>query len=173
MDEKKQYRKSPRANWIAYNVGNYFVTVCTKNHIHYFGHIQSEKMVLSPIGEYLNDALRHTTDHFPYIEVPLFVVMPNHFHAVVVIREPKTPKAMPTILGRMNSPLPRTQLPLLSNFMASLKSSVTRYARKNNIDFAWQPRYHDHMIRNNYERNTIADYILTNISKWTKDKYYS
>ena len=49
--------------------------------------------------------------------------------------------------------------------------SITRFARKHNIPFAWQTRFHDHIIRDTDEMNDIADYIENNVAKWQNDKF--
>jgi putative transposase len=42
--------------------------------------------------------------------------------------------------------------------------------RKIQADFAWQPRFHDHIIRNDAEYQRISDYIVSNPSNWMDDK---
>ena len=78
-------RKSPRASWIEYNGGTYFITICTHNKQHYFGSIQNEEIKLSLIGKILTEELNQISTHYPYIELLQYVVMPNHFHALVNI----------------------------------------------------------------------------------------
>lgn len=104
---QNQYRiPSARANWHNYNAGVYFVTICTKNREHYFGEIMcggiahcrdaarhvstgtkmpEPQMHLSPIGQFVHEQFVNVESHYPYAEIPLFVVMPNHIHAIVVI----------------------------------------------------------------------------------------
>ena len=64
----------------------YFVTICTKDRVHYFGRICEDMMCLSEIGEFLSTQLQKATDYFCDVEVPLFVVMPNHLHAMVLVK---------------------------------------------------------------------------------------
>jgi hypothetical protein len=61
---------------------------------------------------------------------------------------------------------------LLSIVIGGLKSSVTKYAHQHNIPFAWQDRFHDHIIRNQDELNMIATYIENNPANWKGDKFY-
>jgi len=53
------------------------------------------------------------------------------------------------------------------------KFAVAIYARNNNFDFNWQPRFHDHIIRSSTPYSKISDYIVNNPTKWTSDKFYS
>ena len=44
---------------------------------------------------------------------------------------------------------------------------------QHNIGFAWQPRYHDHIIRTRTETNDIAKYIKHNPVQWEADCFYN
>lgn len=61
----------------------------------------------------------------------------------------------------------------LSTIIRSYKSAVTKNARAINFDFAWQPRFHDHIIRNEMEFDRIANYIKNNPENWNADKFRS
>ena len=91
MDETKyqgRYRiPSARAWWHQYNGGTYFVTICTKDREHFFGEIKDGTMTLSEIGDYLKQQILSTPQVRPdmNIEIPIFTIMPNHVHLLVVI----------------------------------------------------------------------------------------
>jgi hypothetical protein len=53
-----------------------------------------------------------------------------------------------------------------------MKQAITRFAHHHNLPFAWQPRFHDHIIRGNEDMNKIADYIENNVARWEYDKFY-
>ena len=55
---------------------------------------------------------------------------------------------------------------LLSRVVAGLKRSVTIFANENRIEFGWQSRFYDHIIRDAKDRNEIANYIEDNITRW-------
>ncbi len=42
-------------------------------------------MQLSPIGQYANQLIMDITIVYPHVEIPLFVIMPNHIHAIIYI----------------------------------------------------------------------------------------
>lgn len=158
QNENFKYRKSPRASFHNYSGGIYLITICTNNKIHYFGEITNGKMQLSDIGIFAQKALDDLHTHYKYAQVPLFVVMPNHVHIIICIDEYKNkPQHMPTH---------RTALSVV---IGGFKQSVTCFARRNNIDFCWQGRYHDHIIRGIKDGNKIADYIKNNVEKWNTD----
>ena len=57
--------------------------------------------------------------------------------------------------------------------IGSLKSAITHFANQNAIDFAWQPRFHDRIIRDQPEMNRIATYIENNVANWKDDEFYT
>ena len=60
----------------------------------------------------------------------------------------------------------------LSVVIGGLKSSITRFVNENDFPFSWQPRFHDHIIRDNVELNRVATYIENNVANWTDDEFY-
>ena len=53
------------------------------------------------------------------------------------------------------------------------KSACTKKLKENNkiyISF-WQPKFHDRIIRNQYELYKIKEYIKDNPKNWYKDRY--
>ena len=83
---QNKYRiESARAIWHDYDGGIYFITICTKYREHSFGEIRDGEMVLSEIGGYAAEQFQNVSTHYPYAEIPLFTIMPNHVHAIVVV----------------------------------------------------------------------------------------
>ena len=83
---KNRFRiPSARAQWHHYNGGMYFVTICTAGREHFFGEITNSEMRLSAIGEYTRQCIENTSQHTKYAQVPLYVIMPNHLHLIVII----------------------------------------------------------------------------------------
>lgn len=175
-----QYRKTPRASFFDYEEGNYFITICTRNKAHYFGTIRNGQMWLSPVGSFLDAQLKNASHYFPEIEVPLYVIMPNHLHMIVCVN---TRRDMPSACGMgildsdLRNPNPyerpdatcQRHVPTLSRYINSLKGAVTKFAHGNNLEFGWQSRYHDHMIRGTHDGNRIAEYIENNVARWADD----
>ena len=179
MTDSVQYRKSPRANWIDYNYGTYLVTICTKHMIPYFGKIYNGNMYLSDIGKIVKNELENTHIHHPEIEISLYVVMPNHIHAIIhcdntiqhcdnMPAEQRNPNP-----AYRNFPEEERHVPMLSKYVAALKSAVSKQAHIISVEFAWQPRYHDHLIRGNADMTKITDYIINNPLNWRKDCFYT
>lgn len=60
----------------------------------------------------------------------------------------------------------------LPSIICGFKASVTKQARMIYKDFAWQPRYYNHIIRTDQSYNNIAEYIINSPVNWGKDKFY-
>jgi hypothetical protein len=61
----------------------------------------------------------------------------------------------------------------LSVVIGNLKSAITKYCRNSKMEFGWQERFHDHIIRDREEYYRITEYIKNNPSKWVEDKFYT
>jgi len=59
----------------------------------------------------------------------------------------------------------------ISSIVGSYKSAVTKYCNRLNLPFAWQPRFYDHIIRNERSFHMISNYIKNNPSKWEDDSF--
>ena len=192
---KNRYRvSSARADWHAYDGGFYHVTVCTKDRELYFGEIVDGTMSLSEIGKYAEEQFRNVISYYPYAEIPVFIVMPNHIHAIVVI-DNRTPRrdAIHRVSdihrvkedmmddSSMDSETPKGGLtgndnPMLHQRLGTvirgLKARVTHYANEEGIEFAWQSRFHDRIIRNQKDLNEATKYIENNVVKWKGDEMH-
>jgi len=154
----------------------YFVTICTHGREHYFGDIIDGRMQLSEIGHLANKYWSEIPKHFPFVELDSFVVMPNHVHGIVIINKPNDERYVETQNFASLPSESRNKFGPQSKNLASIirgfKIGVTKNARIINADFAWQSRYHDHIIRNDESLYRIRNYIKNNPSKWMKDKFY-
>lgn len=74
-------------NWDYGSEGLYFITICTQNREHFFGEINDGKMNLSEIGRIVESEWLKTPSIRPDMNLELdeFVVIPNHFHAIIHI----------------------------------------------------------------------------------------
>ncbi len=193
MAEKYQnkYRiKSARAAWWNYgNNGMYFITICTANKKHWFGKITDGVMELSEMGEYLNEQILNIQQHYPYAIIDDFVIMPNHLHLIVLINGADCRDGARTVSTENTKPDDKTKRwknlsvdkkmqkisynkKALSVVIGGLKSAATRYAHATNPHFAWQTRFHDHIIRSTDDLIRILHYIETNIKNWKSDSFY-
>ena len=188
-DDKYQnkYRiPSARAVWHNYNGGVYYVTICTRDRVEYFGEIGTDesgnaKMKLSEVGKIAEDCIAKMESLHDDITVPLWVVMPNHIHLVVIVDSPpvETPyyDVSTTDNNNQTDTMKNEKMQeianscgRLSHVISRFKTAVTKYAHENNIPVAWQTRFHDRIVRNVDELNGISAYIENNIAKWAFDE---
>ncbi len=142
----------------------YFITICTQNRIQAFGEIANGQMNLTDVGQSAQNCWNAIPEHFPFVILDEFVVMPNHVHGIVVIdqQEPR-----PSDINRFGP-----QSKNLASIVRGYKIGVTKFARQHQIPFDWQPRYHDHVIRNAQELARIRKYIKENPQNWAADCFY-
>jgi REP-associated tyrosine transposase len=186
--------------WDYGSQGMYFITICTAGRECYFGKIVDtpyaegdakhrvstgvdiDEMALSVIGKMAEKEWIKTPEIRPDMNLELgeFVVMPNHFHGIILIGEnpynidPRR-DAMPrvsdlTTNGTVNIFGPQSKN--MASIIRGFKSSVTAYARKEGLEFGWQARFHDHIIRSTDEYRRIATYIINNRAQWRSDKFF-
>ncbi len=99
---QNKYRiPSARATWHDYNEGMYFITICTTGMEHYFGKIEEYDMLLNTLGEFVSLAIRDVSTHYPYAEITVSQIMPNHFHLIVIIDDPKILREVPIEMERI------------------------------------------------------------------------
>jgi len=92
FDPQKHHRKSVRLNGYDYTLaGAYFVTMVTWHRDCLFGKVANGEMILNDFGKIADECWRAIPEHFPFVELGAHVVMPNHVHGIVVIRNDESP----------------------------------------------------------------------------------
>jgi REP element-mobilizing transposase RayT len=178
-------------NWDYGNNGAYFITICTQNRDHFFGEIISvvdeNEMQLNEIGKLAERFWAEIPNHFPFVELGNYVIMPNHIHGILIINKKNivddivetlqcnvsTVNATETINKKelMADISPKSGT--ISTIIRSYKSILTKNAHFIHADFEWQARFHDHIIRNSESFERIQNYIETNPELWKEDKFYN
>jgi len=146
--------------------GIYFVTIYTRDRHCYFGDIADDTdgfaLQPTPIGQRAIDCWLAIPDHFPFVRLDEFQVMPNHIHGLLCIDKPDYHDWQPNAFG------PQRQN--LASILRGYKIGVKTYAVQHQIDFGWQPRYHDRVVRNADELDRIRRYIIQNPANWESDQ---
>ena len=82
----RHHRRSIRLKGYDYSrAGMYFITICTKNRACLFGNIENGVMQLNDAGRMVENQWLKLPDRFQNIALYEYVVMPNHFHAILEI----------------------------------------------------------------------------------------
>jgi len=160
------------ASWDYGSNAAYFITICTHQRVHVFGTVVGDLVELTPLGQTAWDCWYAIFEHFPFVLLDAFVAMPNHVHGLVII-DKRSPNAAET---QDLASLPNTFGPQsrnLASMIRGFKIGVTTYARQRQIAFAWQERYHDHIVRDAADCQRIRTYIVENPQKWAADTCYT
>ena len=220
FQNKYRIESSRLKNWDYGRNGSYFITICTKNREFFFGDVIvgtpnlgvstnlgiSNKsgvptiiMKLSEIGEIAEKYWLEIPQHFPFVKLDSFVIMPNHIHGIIVIDKPndkyhtdviKMPDLNPIVetpklgVSTTNTVTTNGKKPIggknkkwkpgtLGTIINQYKRICTINARKIVPNFAWQYRFYDHIIRNRKSYQNISEYIINNPIKWAEDKFNS
>ena len=174
---KKYHRRSIRLKGYDYSQeGSYFLTLRTSQGKNLFGEIIDGEMVLNEYGIIVQDEWLKTEIIRAEIVLDEYVIMPNHFHAIVSIyRDTNTsvahtiPAATYTNCSLMKSLPGGPKQKSIGALMSGFKSVVTK--RVNEIRQTpgcpvWLRNYYEHIIRNEEDLNRIRQYIINNPVKW-------
>lgn len=178
--ERRSFRHQP------HNYGRpstYFITINTKDGRPWFD---------DPIARSIADSCwLAIPEHFPYVELDIWVLMPNHLHGIIRFVDNVPWKLFQGEEGRWNGRnifglpdalRPRTkrnpfsQLSIVSPqrrtlpvVIRSFKGAVTKECHRAGFtDFAWQGRYYEHVVRDQPELKAIRRYVIANPVRWRK-----
>jgi REP element-mobilizing transposase RayT len=174
--------------------GTYFVTICVQNRACIFGDITDSHMALNAVGRLIESWWAETDRRFTGIESDAYVIMPNHFHALVRLgwtdgstfeeRFGETHEAvflsadgLPREGRHGGLQLQDDGAVSLSNVVQWFKSATTSaYSRRVASDGwarfpgrLWQQNYFEHIIRDEAKLDRARLYIEGNPGKWSED----
>lgn len=89
-------------NWNYASDGWYFITICTKGREHIFGKIEHATMNLNQFGRIVEQCWYDLPNHYLNLILDAFVVMPNHFHGIMIIDNKTKPDANTDAGGVVN-----------------------------------------------------------------------
>lgn len=85
---------------------------------------------------------------------------------------------MESIKQNMPIRLPKSISSFMAGFKSAVNSQIDHYIDEKNLNISkynrnnhfFQPNYHDHIIRNQFEHERIAHYIIENPENWQMDR---
>jgi len=162
-NSKSYHRRTLRLPNFDYSTpGAYFVTIVAFKHLRLFASIDSDELNLTRRGIIVDETWNDLVKHISNIDLGEHVIMPNHFHGIVWIKESEAHVDDKSLY--------------LTEIVRQFKSFS---ARRINQEFGtmgnpvWQRNYYEHVIRNEADLSRIREYIVENPCKWILDKYYS
>lgn len=171
FDPKIHHRRSIRLKGYDYSQdGAYFVTIVAWQREMLFGEILDGDVVLNDFGKIIQEEWEQTAIVRPNVELGEYVVMPNHFHGILVFINDDAYTVGAT---RRVAPTKTTlKSGSLGAVMGQFKSIVTkRINRLRGVEGVpvWQRNYYEHIIRNEKEMDRITRYIESNPTQWADD----
>jgi REP element-mobilizing transposase RayT len=161
-------RKGPRLSMYDYSsAGYYFVTICTRHRECFFGEIIKEAMSLNCAGQMIASAWSDMPRRFNQVSLDSFVVMPNHIHGIIILKNG---------IG-VGADLVSARICVSRVIQAFKSTSTNEYIRRVNQKgwdkfdkTLWQRSFYDHVIRNEKDLLRIQEYILNNPLQWAMDE---
>jgi REP element-mobilizing transposase RayT len=182
--------------------GLYFVTLCVQNRECLFGEIKNGEMLLNNAGEMIEKWCAELSNKFPDIVLDTYIIMPNHFHAIIVntgavgahlrvrpdarlrVRPDEQAKMCPdgnnNILGEHINQGAHIGAPLHTVIQWFKTMTTNEYIRGvKTLEWQpfdkklWQRNYYEHIIRNDRSYQYIANYIENNSDNWQQDNFFN
>lgn len=163
-----------KPGWNYNSDGAYFVTICTKNRRNFFGRISNGRMENSEMGVLARKFWDEIPNHFPFVKLGEYVIMPDHLHGIIILKNADFEKfaeapnlGASTVKGN-NGGIQKWKPGNLGVIINQFKRICTIHSRKLDPQFAWQSRYYDHIIRDEMEFHRISEYIRNNPEKYAE-----
>ncbi len=189
-DPKIHHRRSIRLQGYDYSQnGAYFITLCAQDRKPIFGKIVNGEMQLSPFGIIVRDEWLRTSEMRKNIEMDEFVVMPNHFHGIIVIDDrgwssliestgtlQRAPTEKAPTREQFGKPTSNTIPTIIRGFKAAVTKQINTIQINAGVynmpERIWQKNYYEHVIRNEISLNKIREYIMSNPLNWKEDDLF-
>src|SRR5438876_2594519 len=92
FDPDEHHRRTIRLRGYDYSQGGaYFITICAQDRACLFGSVVGVEMVLNGAGQMVGKWWEELPRKFSGIIAGEYVVMPNHFHGIVLFGQPAAP----------------------------------------------------------------------------------
>jgi REP element-mobilizing transposase RayT len=174
-DVSKHHRRSIRLHGYDYaQAGAYFVTIVTRDRACLLGEVVNGEMRLNDGGRMIEQWWFELNRKFSTVETDEFVIMPNHFHGIVVLGG--VPVGADLRVGpnsegaHVGAPLPT----IIQWFKTMTTNTYMRRVKTQGWPWfhgqLWQRNYYEHIVRSESELNRIREYISNNPLQWEMDR---
>jgi len=173
--------------------GAYFVTICAHNRECLFGEIINGEMMLDDAGKMIERCWLEIPDYYQSVELDEFIMMPNHFHGIIVITDSVVAESISAHCCKTNS-ISQNRLDIESIPTKSLNTKIPwkglteiiqTFKRYTTIEYnkmvkmniflpfnktVWQRNYYEHIICDESDLRRIRDCIVNNPARWQDDE---
>jgi REP element-mobilizing transposase RayT len=137
-------------------------------------------IILTPIGKIAQKCWNEIPEHFPFVTLDEFIIMPDHVHGILLINQSKTKIGNRNCMGvqlnaHTNTPKNKNQSTneyysnispkknTLSVVIRTYKGMIKKWCNENNYpQFKWQRNYYERIIRDEDELYETRKYIESN-----------
>lgn len=142
------------------------MTICTQNRECLLGKIVDGEIRLSEVGQIVADAWEWLAMRYPYVELDISILMPNHLHGIIMIHDDIRRGGSRTAPTKIRKPLGR-----LIGAFKTVSTKRINESRNTPGNRVWQRNYYEHVIRNEADLAEVREYILNNPARWNEDDY--
>jgi putative transposase len=175
-------RRSIRLGGYDYSCpGVYFVTVCAARRGLWFGWISDGTVVENAYASIVHDCWLDLPNHYPHISMDAFVVMPDHIHGIVVLRD-TIGAGLQDRAGFQPAPPGgdavvdvgvRHGLPEIVRALKTYSARRINATRGTPGAAVWQRGCYERIVRNARELNLTRKYIASNPRNWRTDREHN
>ncbi|MDD4995008.1 MAG: hypothetical protein PHW53_00840 [Patescibacteria group bacterium] len=143
--------------------GFYFITTCVNDRSHVFGCIHDGVMQLNKFGEIVKKQWLWLAEQYLYIKLDQSVVMPNHFHGIIIINNPIVGTGRDHDVGTGRDLSLPGKIKPIPELIGAFKTTSSKLIHQMGLtDFRWQRSYYDHIVRCDDDLERIRNYIINN-----------
>jgi putative transposase len=148
--------------------GPYFIATVMRGRENLFGEIVDGKIRVNPFGQIVAETWQWLETQYPYLELGVSVVMPDHFHGIIYIGDlPRSDGERPIATKTSAKIKPLGQLIGAFKTVSAKRINLLRGTPGISI---WQRNFHERIVRDEIELTRIHQYILDNPIHWQEDE---
>jgi REP element-mobilizing transposase RayT len=168
----KHHRRSIRLKGYDYTQpGAYYITLCTQARQCLFGDVVAGKMRLNSLGYIAFTYWQEIPVHFAHLQLDVFVVMPNHLHGILVIRDTpiKAQLGCNSTTEKFGKPVRGSIPTVIRSYKAAVTKQINLICNTKYTSLIWQRDFYEHINRDEQSLETIRRYIAENPGRWVDD----
>lgn len=100
----------------------------------------SPQIILSPLGELIRQSIETFTANTPEIHIPAYIIMPDHFHMILHVRQ-----RLPRHLGR-----------IIGAFKGEISGRHAQLAGAPEVTPLFKPKFHDRIVTRRGQLDTLS-----------------
>lgn len=144
--------------------GGYFITLCLDGKDLLLGDVVNGQMCLNQYGKIVDYFWRKLPKYYPYTQLDEFVVMPNHFHGLIIICD-EINDVDYSLYQR------KTIGQMIQSFKTFSAKQINRKLGRQGVP-VWQRDFYDQIIRDERHLHNVRQYIVNNPCNWKTDDFY-